>query len=273
MLFIIFSQILFASELQLKFEKLVEYQNNKIEICDINPDLESKQNSSTFVFEGAGGFSPTKYLLKKLKINLELYSKTEIENNCLQFFDLKTCTKYIDYLNPKSKENIAHAIMLNAIDENQISESWYYFSQKHLTEALTCAEKLNKIQKREFKVVGYSMGAVTTINFAQKAKNILTIPVSLTIDPVPHGVNSLPNVVGNGRDANLKRPENVETWINFYQKVDKRSMQLGIRGNSVQNADKNSDVSHLFQDQDKERGHVKIVELPFILENISTYLY
>ena len=250
-----------------------DYFQKPEKLCPDFKELETKK--IYFLFEGAGGYAP----LQALAIKNRFYDRYENKNQFIESCQL-TCAKYEckkaanNLFNPI--ENISFPFALRHLrpkisDENEV----IYFSQKHSLESQDCLMKLHQEsqssgEKLDIRLIGYSMGGYEAIELARFAerKNI-SLTAGISIDPVGQGSSLVPSVIGTKNLRKLIKRKFSIPWINFYQKLDKTSMKVGIRGHSVPHAHFNKKMTD-FMGEEKQ-GHVKISSHPEIQNALNLF--
>jgi hypothetical protein len=250
-----------------------DYFQEPEKLCPDFKELKSKK--IYFLFEGAGGYAP----LQALAIKNRLYDRYQNKNQFIEACQ-STCVKdkckkaAHDLFN--QVENISFPFALRHLrpklsDENEV----VYFSQKHRSESQACLIKLHEDnqlsgEKLDIRLIGYSMGAYQAIELARFAeeKNI-SLTAGISIDPVGQGPLLIPSVIGKRNLIKLIKRKFSIPWINFYQKLDKTSMKVGIKGHSVPHAHFNKKMNDFMGEEKK--GHVKISSHPEIQNAMNLF--
>ena len=97
-------------------------------------------------------------------------------------------------------------------------------------------------------ILGFSNGGRAAIQLAERLQEAnIWVDVGFSVDAIPKGAENLPPLLFFP-ELFIRKPENVELWINFYQRTD-----WVLRGHPVAGADEESKVGDL-----GPKGHTKI---------------
>ena len=132
-------------------------------------------------------------------------------------------------------------------------------------------------------ILGYSYGGATAHTIANKLKEFKIVPwekearsikvdLVFTIDPVKKFHKTYPE---NEGDYEFKKPSNVTTWINFYQRSDKGSF-LGMKwvwGDIVSDADNTKIEDAVFEKENRiKEAHIRMAYLESIKKKFEESL-
>ncbi len=119
-------------------------------------------------------------------------------------------------------------------------------------------------------VMGYSNGGRAAIQFAERLdRENIKVSVGITADPVPKGLELVPPL-SFFPSVFLTRPSNVDFWVNYYQKTDRKTLGgLPVLGHPVSGANHNLRKRNLAF---KEYGHITIMSDPGVLKGVRSLL-
>ena len=209
--------------------------------CPSLEDIKEK-DQIVFNFEGAGGYSPKSFELKKFMNQIEAKGVFDLRDKCATVGLAEECEKVIQKTWGETILAFPMAMDMMVPYLGDESTQFMYYSQKHVGKSFKCIESLihtakeKQVELPEIKIMGYSWGGNAAMKLIKKlGKNYPELPIKsvLTVDPVRKGFGVFKNLFGN-KDANyFEKQPNVDRHINIYQKSDRVSFGLGIKGNKV----------------------------------------
>jgi len=235
------------------------------------PSFEEIKNQKQIVFnfEGTGGYSPKGFFLDQFIARSELKGKWELKETCKLLKVEKKCNEITDDdLNetiiafPLSRELM---IPFHKDEQNTL----LYYSHKHMKDSMRCLSglidqsKKNGLSLPPIKVMGYSWGGNTAMKFVKKLNDKYPntkIDKVFTVDPVRKGLRVVGNLLGSKSSKFFKKESNTNKHYNIYQKTDKTSMLVGIKGNSVKGVDEEINYVSTTSEHSASYAHIDVPE-------------
>ena len=235
------------------------------------PSLDEIKNQKQIVFnfEGTGGYAPKGFYMDQFITRSELSGKWELKEACKSIGVEEKCKELLE-------EDISETVLALPLSRKLMipfhkdeRNTLLYYSHTHLKHSMRCLTGLIDQSRNEnidlppIKIMGYSWGGNTAMKFAKKLNKKYPdtkIAKLFTVDPVRKGLGVLRNLLGSKNSKFFKKESNTNKHYNIYQKTDKTSMLVGIKGNSVKGVDEEINYVSTTSEHSASYAHIDVPE-------------